>query len=148
MKAPVKLDDLMEEWSKDSKIDSTEPGLELIRISSLHSKYLSILTHHRMLIKKFTNDYNQMKLTKFQYLNGELDIDELKERGWEPNGRLIIKQNIPMYLDADEDLNNILIKKMIHDEIVDFCTSILKELNSRVYALRSFIEWQKLSQGR
>ena len=148
MKPPIKLDDLMEEWSKDSKIDSTEPGLELIRISSLHSKYLNILSHHRMLVKKYTHDYNQMKLVKFQYLSGDLDMEELNERGWAPNGRMIVKQNIPMYLDADSDLNNLLIKKMVHDEIVDFCTSTLKELNSRVFALRSFIEWQKLSQGR
>jgi len=145
LRPPVKLDDLMEEWHKDCAIDSTEPGLELIRISSLHGKYLHILSHHRMLVKKFTNDYNKMRLIKFQYYQGDLDMEELKERGWEPNSRLIIKQNIPVYMDADEDLNNMVLKKVVHEEVVEFCTSIIKELNSRVYALRSFIEWKKMT---
>lgn len=145
MKPPVKLDELMEEWHNDCKLDSTEPGLELIRISSLHGKYLHILSHHRMLVKKITNEYNKLRLTKFQYYHGELDMEELKERGWEPNSRIIIKQNIPIYMDADEDLNNIVLKKVIHEEVVEFCTSVVKELNSRVYALRSFIEWKKMT---
>lgn len=145
MKPPVKLDELMEEWSKDCKIDSTEPGLEVLRISNLHSKYLNILSYHRMMVKKYTSEYNKLKLVKFQYLQGDLDQDELDARGWAQNERLIIKQNIPTYLDADEDLNNILIKKMIHDEVVEYCTSVLRELNSRVYALRSYIDWQKFT---
>lgn len=145
MKPPVKLDDLREEWHKDSKIDSTEPGLELLRISSLHGKYLHILSHHRMLSKRYLNEYNTLKLDKWRYYQGELDMEELKEKGWEPNGKIIGKPTVPLYMDADEDLNNLLIKKMIHDEVVDLCTYILKELNSRVYALRAFIDWKKLT---
>ena len=145
MRPPVKLDELMDEWHKDCAIDSTEPGLELMRISSLHGKYLHILSHHRMLVKKFTNEYNKLRLAKFQYYQGDLDMEELAERGWQPQPRIIGKPSVPMYMDGDEDLNNILLKKVVHEEIVEFCTSTVKELNSRVYALRSFIEWKKMT---
>ena len=146
MKPPVKLDDLREEWySKDSIIDESEPGKELIRVSALHGKYLNILSYHRMLSRKFVKDYESLKLTKTQYYLGELPYDELKERGWEPEQRTIGKPSLPLYMDADEDLTNLLIKKMVHDEIVDLCTLIIKELNSRVYALRAFIEWKKMT---
>lgn len=145
MKPPVKLEELREEWSKDSHIDSTEPGLELLRISSLHGKYLNILSHHRMLSRKYLNAYNTMKLDKHRYYLNELGLEELKEKGWQPLQRDVTKPNLPLYMDSDEDLNNLLIKKMIHDEIVDICTYILKELNSRVYALRAFIDWKKLT---
>lgn len=148
MKPPVKLDALMEEWSKDCVIDSTEPGLELIRISSLHAKYLNILSHHRMLVKKLDSDYSKAKLLKFQYYSGDLNNPEdLEKYNLEPMQR-IVKQNIQHYLDADTDLTNLLLKKVVHEEVVDFCTSIIKELNSRVFSLRSFIEWQKFSSGR
>ena len=116
----------MDEWHKDCAIDSTEPGLELIRISSLHGKYLHILSHHRMLVKKFTNEYNKLRLAKFQYYQGDLDMEELAERGWQPQPRIIGKPSVPMYMDGDEDLNNILLKKMVHEEIVVFCTSTVK----------------------
>lgn len=145
MKPPVKLEDLSEEWNRDCKIDSSEPGLELLRISSLHGKYLHILSHHRMLSRKYMNQYNTSKLEKHRYYQGDMDMEELKEKGWDPQSRIISKPNLPMYLDADEELNNLLIRKMIHDEIVDQCTYILKELNSRVFALRAFIDWKKLT---
>jgi hypothetical protein len=48
-------------------------------------------------------------------------------------------------MDSDEDLNNMVLKRVVHEEVVEFCTSIIKELNSRVYALRSFIEWKKMT---
>lgn len=148
MKAPVKLDALMEQWSSDCVIDSTEPGLELIRISSLHAKYLNILSYHRMLVKKLESEYSKLRLVKFQYYSGDLNNPEdLEKYGWEPMQR-IVKQNIQTYLDADSDLTNILLKKIVHEEIVDFCTSIIKELNNRVFSLRSFIDWQKFTSGR
>jgi len=37
--------------------------------------------------------------------------------------------------------------KMLHDEIVDVCQSILKELNSRTFQLRDFIAWERFIQG-
>jgi hypothetical protein len=37
--------------------------------------------------------------------------------------------------------------KAYHDEIVELCTSILKELNSRTYQLRSLIDWEKFIGG-
>lgn len=148
MKPPVKLDTLMEEWSKDCKLDSTEPGLELIRISTLHGKYLNILSHHRMLSRKYESEYNKMKLIKFQYYSGDLNNPEdLEQYGWEPMQR-IVKQNIQTYLDADSDLNNLLLKKIVHQEIVEFTTSVIKELNNRVFSLRSFIDWEKFTAGR
>jgi hypothetical protein len=50
-------------------------------------------------------------------------------------------------LEADEDLNRYLAQKMLHEEIVEVCNSILKELNSRTYQLRSFIDYEKFING-
>ena len=33
------LEDIMKQWEKDSDVDSTEPGKEIIRIPLLHNKY-------------------------------------------------------------------------------------------------------------
>ena len=47
-----KLDELMVEWEKDSQIDRTEPGKALLDIPKLHSKYLNILSRHKLLSKE------------------------------------------------------------------------------------------------
>jgi len=37
--------------------------------------------------------------------------------------------------------------KIIHEEVVEICQSILKELNSRTFQLRDFIQWERFIQG-
>ena len=141
-----KLDDLLAMWSKDSEIDRTEPGKALLDIPKLHSKYLNILSNHRLLIRECEFKYNRMKKIKWEYYTGKMDDEALKKHGWEPFP-YILKSDITTYMEADEDMNRYLAQKMLHEEIVEVCNSILKELNSRTYQLRSFIDWEKFVQG-
>ena len=141
-----KLDDLLATWAKDSEIDRTEPGKALLDIPKLHSKYLNILSNHRLLVREAEFKYNRMRKIKWEYYTGKLDDDDLKKHGWEPFP-FVLKSDITTYLDADEDMNRYLAQKLMHEEIVEVCNSILKELNSRTYQLRSFIDWEKFIQG-
>lgn len=141
-----KIDELIEMWKKDAVVDRTEPGRELLNIPVLHSKYLSILTKNRLLSKESEFKYNKMKRLKWEYYTGKLDDDELKKYGWEPFP-YILKSDLTTYLDSDDDLNRLQANKVMHDEIVDLCYSILKELNSRTFQLRDFISWEKFIQG-
>jgi hypothetical protein len=141
-----KIDELIEMWKKDAVVNRTEPGRELLNIPVLHSKYLSILTKNRLLSKESEFKYNKMKRLKWEYYTGKLDDDELKKYGWEPFP-YILKSDLTTYLDSDDDLNKLQANKIMHDEIVDLCYSILKELNSRTFQLREFISWEKFIQG-
>jgi hypothetical protein len=148
MKLPVSIDFVMEEWSKDSVIDETEPGRELIKISKLHSKYLMIMSHHNLLVKKYTIEYNKMKKLRWEYYSGDLNNPEdLETLGLEPWLKKTLRQDIPMYIDSDQLLNNTLLKRTVHQEIVDVCQSILKELQNRTWQLKSFIDWEKFNSG-
>jgi hypothetical protein len=140
------IDDLLEMWRQDCDIDKTEPDRELLNIPKLHSKYLNILSQHRMLSKQAEFKYNKMKKLKWEYYTGKLDDDQLKQYGWEPFP-YILKSDLSTYLESDEDLNKHVASKAVHDEIVELCTTILKELNSRTFQLRDFISWQKFIQG-
>ena len=148
IKPPATIDSLMEEWSKDCVMDELEPGKELVRIPNLHAKYLRILSHHNLIVKKIMADYNRLKRIKWEYYSGDLNNQEdLEEYGFEPLHKKILRQDIPTYIDSDEQLNNLLIKKILHQEIVDVCTSILKELHSRTFQIKSYIEWVKYTGG-
>lgn len=148
MKLPVSIDFVMEEWSKDSVIDETEPGRELIKISKLHSKYLMIMSHHNLLVKKYTVEYNRLKKLRWEYYSGDLNNPEdLETLGLEPWLKKTLRQDIPMYIDSDQLLNNTLLKRTVHQEIVDVCQSILKELQNRTWQLKSFIDWEKFNSG-
>ena len=94
------------------------------------------------------SDYNVLKNVRYQYYSGELNNDEdLEKYGFEPWSKKVLKQDRQQYIDADKSLNDLLLRKCLHDEIVEFCRSVLRELNSRTYQLRSFIDWEKFTGG-
>lgn len=150
MKPPVTIDNLMEMWSKDASVDLTEPARELAKISSLHAKYLNILSHHNLIIKKLNSDYTKKKAIMFQFYSGDLnDPEELTKHGFtEPMRKKILRQDVSIYLDGDEQLINILLKKALHQEIVDYCSSILKEINNRTFQLNNIIKWEIFVGGK
>ena len=118
MKPPVNLESLMEEWSKDCVVDETEPSREMAKIPRLHSKYLNILTHHKLVAKKLKNDYDKLRKIKLDYYSGDLnDPEDLEKYGLEPMMKKVLRSDIQMWLDSDQDLNNLLLKKVIHEEI-------------------------------
>jgi len=140
------LDDLLEMWRADSIIDRTEPGKALINIPQLHSKYLNILSRHRLLSKESEFKYNKMKKLKWEYYTGKLDQDQLDKHGWEPFP-FVLKSELTTYLESDDDINKHIAQKIVHDEIVEICSSILKELHSRTFQLKEFITWERFIQG-
>lgn len=145
MKPPVNLESLMEEWSKDCVVDETEPSREMAKIPRLHSKYLNILTHHKLVAKKLKNDYDKLRKIKLDYYSGDLnDPEDLEKYGFtEPMMKKIYKPDMSSWLDSDADLNKILLKKIVHDEVVSYCESVLKELHSRTFQIKSFMEWER-----
>ena len=140
------LQDIMAQWEKDSQVDSTEPGKEIIRTPLLHSKYNRYLTTHMLSAKKCASELNKMKKLKWLYYNGKMDKEELARLGWE-QFQFTLKSDISVYIDGDEDLNRIKQRQCYHEESAKYCENVMKELQSRTYQLRSFMEWERFIQG-
>lgn len=148
LKPPVTIDSLTQEWMEDASIDKTEPSREMAKVPNLHAKYLNIMMHHMMLVKKITYEYNNLKKIKIEYYSGDLNNpDDLAEYGWEPWRKKVLKQDIPIYLDSDSDLNRLLIKKAVQQEIVDYCERVLKEISNRTWQIKTIADWEKYIQG-
>lgn len=141
------LENILKLWEKDTEIDQTEPGKELLRIPKLHNQYLSILTKHKIASKKAHFDYLRMRKTKIEYYSGRMDQDELDAHGWAPFA-FVLKSDINAYLEGDSDLIKMLEKKVYHEECVSVLESILNELKQRTWQLRDFISWEKFIGGQ
>lgn len=145
---PVTIETLMREWSKDCKIDETEPQRELANVPKLNAKYLNIMVHHKLLARKAAAKYYKLRNFKEAYYSGDLNNPEdLQEHGLEPFRKKILKQDMENWLSADDDLNNLLMKKVVHEEIVKYCEYVLKECHSRTFQLRSYIDYEKFLGG-
>jgi menaquinone-dependent protoporphyrinogen IX oxidase len=142
------IEDIIKNWDADSVIDSTEPGKELLKIPTLHNKYLKFLVKHKLAVKRLNFEYAKMRRIKEEYYNGSLSKEELDEYDWEPFLLNVkTKMGVEKYLESDKDLIKILEKKIHHDEAVSICESILQELKSRTFQLRDYISWERFIGG-
>jgi hypothetical protein len=146
---PIVISDLVEMWDKDSVIDLTDPGAEMIRIPVLHSKYVRQHVAHSLASKSCAIEFARIKKVKWEYYTGKLNGDEdtLKKYGLEPF-RFTLKGDVSTYLDSDEDLAKLQAKKALHDQSVDFCTAVIKELSNRTWQIKEFMSWEKFIQGQ
>lgn len=142
---PVSLNDLMREWSLDKIVDGTELEKEILKISYLHGKYLNIMSHHRVLFHKMEADYKMMKGLREDYYQGHLTKEEMEERGWEPIQHVLTNPQVARKLDTDSELNKLLLKRVAHGEIVEYCQDVLKSLNSRTWDLGNVIKYRQLT---
>jgi hypothetical protein len=143
----MKMVEIQKMWDIDSVIDKTELGNESLKIPSLHSKYFKFYSNERIVLKECDFQYKKLYKIKYEYFQGLLSVDELKQHGWEPNQLKILKTDIPMYLDADTDLTNLKRKIYLQEEKLNFLESIIKSLSNRGFQIKSAIDWVKFTQG-
>ena len=141
------IDDIMNMWEIDSKIDPTELGEELNKIPKLHHKYYQIFAQERLKLLKFTSELKKLKLEKYEFFS-QGPNDETRAKGWEmPPKGMILKADIPMYMDADDDIIKMNLKIGYQQEKVEFLESIIKSFVNRGFNIKSSIEWQKFIMG-
>ena len=75
------LSEIQEMVRKDLKINDLELDIESLRIPSLHSKYLQLLTEHSLLLKKTQGELNVMKRDKWIFYTGKATDEIYKEKG-------------------------------------------------------------------
>tara|TARA_Y100001938_G_C8089056_1_gene433928 strand:- start:2039 stop:2473 length:435 start_codon:yes stop_codon:yes gene_type:complete len=142
------LSDIRKLVAEDMPIDDTELDIESMTIPQLHNKYLNIYLDEKLVLQKLNSDYYRLKKTKWEYYTGKLDEDQLKEYGWEPFQFKILKQDIDLYMDSDEDLQKLSNKVAYQKEKISYLDSILKSINNRQWNIRNAIEWRKFINGQ
>lgn len=143
----MKFEDIFEEWKKDSEIDRTELANESLRIPKLHHKYYMILVTEKSLLKKLEADMKQLKLSKYEFYS-QGHTEETRSLGWQlPAKGLILKADIPMYMEADKDIVELSLRVGMQQEKVEFLESIIKSFQTRGYIIKNAIEFMKFTMG-
>jgi hypothetical protein len=143
----MKLEEIYNLWAEDSEIDTTVIDRVAVTIPKLHHKYMQILSNERLQLRKLESDYKQLYHLKFEYFMGTLDRETLEERGWKPNPRAILKSDIPMHIDSDQDIINLTLKISYQKEKSTVLESIVKIISERGWQVRNYIDWQRFKNG-
>ena len=147
MERQVKFEQIFEEWKKDSEIDNTDLGNESLKIPKLHHKYYMILVAEKATLRKLEAELKQLKLSKYEFYS-QGHTEETKKLGWElPARGIILKADIPMYMEADRDIVELSLKIGMQGEKVEFLESIIKSLQTRNFLIKNSIDFMRFTMG-
>ena len=144
----MNLQELQDEWAKDSLVDDDHLDKEAVRIPNLHQKYLKFLMEFKMKLTKQRAEFHQLRRLKIRYYNGELGREELEEHGWEQyQGIKPIKSVQDDLLHGDDDLIKMTVRISYLEDMVYASESIMKSIASRGWDIKNSNKKKKFISG-
>lgn len=143
----MKLDDILNNWRQDSTIDQTELGKESLRVPELHHKYYKMFALERQTLRSYQQHYKQLYRQKHEYYLGYLSEEELQECGWTPQPLKILKQDLPIYIEADSQLALAQERIDLQQDKLSLLESIIKMITNRGFQIKNAIDYLKFANG-
>ena len=143
----MKLEDIMNEWDKDCKMDTTELGIESSNIPIKHNKYLKMYTAEKFVYNKLRAEYKKTKRKLLEYYLGEMDRDELEEFGRPQIYKKILKNEVETYIESDDMMISATLKLAMQEVKVNYLDAVIRQINNRGYQIKNSIDWMKFTMG-
>ena len=141
----MNLENLQEMWKKDSVIDNDLYCEESTKVPQLHMKYMEFFNTYSLMKREKELDYNQLVKEKWLYYKGKAPSSVYKEMPFDL--KLTTKEEISMFIDADDDIKKLQYKIAYIDQTLAFLESVLRQINNRTYQIKNAIEWEKFKSG-
>ena len=139
------LDELKKLVEKDLSINDNHLDTESLRSQELYAKYSDIKTKFEFLVFKAKSEQKILYKNKWEYYSGRSDAKVYREK---PFDLKILKADLSIYIDADEEMIDATNKILYLETIIKYCDSILKSITSRGWDIKNAIEWRKFEAGK
>ena len=147
-KYSVKLSEMLQEAEQDIKIDFLKLQDELVHNQNLIGKWM---THQQIYQTKYQFlelGYKQLLASKTKYYTGKMSEDEILSKGWEIEGTKILKADLNIWADDDDEMIKskkqlLLLKQII--TLIDKTLDIL--IDQKKWTVKNFIDWKKWLEG-
>ena len=141
----MNLDQLKEEARKDLIIENEEQlGSESLKNQKIKTKYLDQRSRFQLLLQKANGDYQRMYREKWEYYGGKSDAKVYVAK---PFDIRVMKTDLTMYIQSDEDILKISNKIGYYESCVDYCKGVIKSIDNRGWDIKNAIEWKKFEAG-
>jgi len=142
----MNLSEIQDQVKRDLKINDLELDIESLRIPSLHTKYLQLLTENSLKLKKSNGELAVLKRNKWIYYTGKAPEEVYKEKGDFPL-KLKTKDEERTFIEADEDIQKKKTEVEYYETVVDYLQEIVKQIGQRNFQIKNAIEWRKFEAG-
>jgi hypothetical protein len=141
------IDELSTEYGIDAAIDTLNIEEEFRRCPVLHAKYLAFWATQNSRLSKYVNEYKRLKVIKHEfYSHGPSKEDRAKGLKLPPSG-MILKANVPMYIDGDEEIIELQGKIDATQILVDALEKMVNYLAFRSKTLEGILAHRKFEAG-
>ena len=98
-----------------------------------------------MLSKQVESEYKVLYRKKWEYYSGKSDPQTYREKTFDLK---VLKQDIPTYLESDEELIKAKHNLDYHKSNGEFAERICKgEINNRGFQIKNAIDWKRFLEG-
>jgi len=143
----ISIDEIVQSWKDDCKIDDLNLDRENIRIASLHSKYVGFMVDENKILRTHYRDRAILKRILRSYYLGEAEEKDLEQLGRDQFQKRIMKNELNDYFETDDLLIRINAKISAQEEKIDVLKEIIKSINGRGFQLKNAIDWHRLTMG-
>ena len=144
---PGSLEALIEEWIDDAPVDFVDLDRASLGIPELHGKYMRKLADARPRLRGLEQRRKELFRTLHEYYRGDLNEPEMQKNIGRPLwSKRVVKTEIPMYVEGDEEMVDLETRIGYTKEYVDTCLEILKQINGRAWVIKNALEYRRLTQ--
>ena len=141
----MNLENLQDMWRSDSKLDEDLHDNDSLAIPQLHMKYMEFHNKYSLMKKERDIEMKRLIKEKWLYYKGKAPSSVYKEMPFDL--KLTTKEEISMFIEADEDIGKLKYKIEYIDQVIFFLDGVLRMINNRTYHINNAIEWKKFQSG-
>ncbi len=110
----------------------------------IKQKWLDFKADFELLLVKAKTDHQLLYRQKWEYYGGKA---EAKVYAAKPFDIKVMKTDLVMYIQSDEDILKISNKIGYYEACVDYCKGVIKSIDNRGWDIKHSIEWKKFEAG-
>ena len=147
-KYSVKLAELTQESEKDIKIDFLKLTEELAHNQNLIGKWMNYQQVWETKYQFLDLEYRQLLASKTKYYTGKMSEDEIISKGWGIEGTKILKADLNILVDDDNDMIKAKKKMLILKQIITIIDKTIDILvDQKKWTIKNFIDYKKWLEG-
>ena len=141
----MNLENLQQMWKTDSVLDDDLHDNDSLKIPQLHMKYMEFNNTFSRMKKEREIEMKRLIRDKWLYYKGKAPATVYKEMPFDL--KLTTKEEISMFIEADEDISKLQYKIDYIDQVLFFLDGVLRMINNRTYHIKNAIEWKRFQNG-
>ena len=140
-----KLEELKHEAREDLAITRLEHlDQESYKNQTIKPKWFEYKTRYQLLKTQAHIKYTKLYRDKWEYYGGKSDA---KVYAAKPFDIKVMKTDLAMYIQSDEDILRISNKIGYYESCVDYCKGVIKSIDNRGWDIRNATDWKKFEAG-